>query len=474
MLMKVSKYLIAMSAFLLSTASLAVNPIVQTIYTADPAPMIYKDKVYIYTGRDEDGSTWFTMKEWRCYSSSDMVNWTDHGPIASLATFKWAKADAWAAQAIERDGKFYLYVPVNQNPTATGKEGMALGVAVADSPTGPFKDALGHPLVFDTWGDIDPSVFVDDDGQAYLYWGNPDLKYAKLNKDMVSIDTRIGNNGVVRVPLTVESFGERTKTDRATSYEEGPWPYKRNGLYYMMFAGGPVPEHLAYSTGPTATGPWTYRGIIMPTQGGSFTNHGGIIDFKGHSYLVYHNGALPGGGGFTRSASIEEFKYNADGSIPTINMTSAGVNAVASLDPYQRTEAETIAWESGVETARDEDGTVYVHDIDDGDYIRVMNVDFTSSGASSFNARVQTRMGVSLPKDAAIELHLDSVDGPLVGMLPLKDTRGKWRSEKTTVKDALGTHDLFFVFKGNDQAKNVLKFDSWQFTKKVEKGKPGE
>ena len=151
--------------------ALAVNPIVQTIYTADPAPMVHNGTLYVYTGHDEDKSTWFTMKDWRCYSTTDMVNWTDHGSPLSAIDFSWVKADAWAGQCIERNGKFYYYVPMNQK---TG--GMAIGVAVSDSPTGPFKDALGHPLVFDRSGDIDPTVFIDDDGQAYLYWGNPDLQ----------------------------------------------------------------------------------------------------------------------------------------------------------------------------------------------------------------------------------------------------------------------------------------------------------
>ena len=233
------------------------------------------------------------MKDWHCYSTKDMVNWTDNGSPLGFADFSWARSDAWAGQVIERNGKFYDYVPMNQKGS-----GMAIGVAVSDSPTGPFKDVLGHFLVFDKSGDIDPTVFIDDDGQAYLYWGNPVLKYVKLNADMISYDTTIGDKGVVRMPMTVEAFGKRSKDDRPSAYEEGPWLYKRNGLYYMVHAGGPVPEHIAYSTSSKPTGPWEYRGVIMSTQGGSFTNHPGVVDYKGHSYFFYHNGALPGGGGF--------------------------------------------------------------------------------------------------------------------------------------------------------------------------------
>ena len=238
----------------------AINPIVQTIYTADPAPLVHGDTVYLYAGHDEDDALHYKMLDWRLFSSKDMVNWTDHGSPLSLEDFSWANSSAWAGHTIERDGKFYWYVPVGQT-----SGGMAIGVAVAGRPTGPFKDPLGKPLVFDNFGDIDPAAFIDDNGQAYLMWGNPTYKYVKLNEDMISYDKSFADNGIFRHPMTVEAFGKRTTPDRPSSFEEGPWIYKRNGTYYNFFAGGPVPEHLAYSTGPSPDGPWTYGGVIMPT-----------------------------------------------------------------------------------------------------------------------------------------------------------------------------------------------------------------
>jgi len=112
--------------------SSAQNPIIQTIYTADPAPMVWNDRLYLYTTHDADASTWFTMDDWRVYSTNDMVNWTDHGVILSYSDFEWAKGDAWAAQCIERNGKFYLYVPMISRENNRG----AIGVAVADTPRG--------------------------------------------------------------------------------------------------------------------------------------------------------------------------------------------------------------------------------------------------------------------------------------------------------------------------------------------------
>ena len=344
------KLLVAVTLAVAAINCHALNPIVQTIYTADPAPVVHDGVCYLYVDHDEDVlvKNFFTMKDWRCFSSTDMVNWTDHGVVATLRNFKWAESGwgggfengAWALQTIERDGKWYMYCPL---------QGRGIGVLVStNGPFGPFTDPIGKPLI---GGDnIDPTVFIDDGGQAYLCWGNPKCWYVKLNKDMISYDASIGDKGKVVYDMTVEAFGKRTKDDpqRLTTYEEGPWLYKRNALYYLIFAAGPISEHIGYSTGPSPTGPWKYGGVVLPTQGGSFTDHPGVVDYKGKTYLFYHNAALPGGGGFHRSVCVDEMKFNPDGSIVQMNMTKEGVPPVATLDPYQRVEAETIAWESGV------------------------------------------------------------------------------------------------------------------------------
>lgn len=429
----------------------AQNPIIQTIYTADPAPMVHNDTVWLFTGHDEDKSTWFTMKDWHAFSSTDMVNWTHHGSPISLKTFSWATKDAWAGQCIYRNGKFYWYVPVN-----TKNQGMSIGVAVSDRPNGPFVDALGKPLVHSGNGDIDPTVFIDDDGQAYLYWGNPYLKYVKLNEDMISY-----SGEVVTVPLTKEGFNVRYKDadKRPSAYEEGPWLYKRKGLYYLLYPAGGVPEHLAYSTSTSPTGPWQYRDTIMPVikRGGAFTNHPGVIDYKGRSYFFYHNGALPGGGGFTRSVAVEEFNYNEDGTIPRITNTVEGVKPVRNLNPFIRQEAETIAWEQGIETETSADAGVYVTDIDNGDYIKVRSVDFRK-GAKSFEANV-----ASVTNSGNIEIRVDSLTGPLLGTCNIKNTGGlqSWITQSSAVKKVKGVHDVYFVFKGGEG--DLFNFNWWRF-----------
>jgi arabinoxylan arabinofuranohydrolase len=239
------KWVVSAVSALAAINSYALNPVIQTIYTADPAPVVHGGTLYLYTSHDEDQlvKNFFTMKDWRCFSTTDMVNWTAHGAVASLYDFKWANSGwgggfengAWAVQGIERDGKWYLYCPL---------QGRGIGVLVADNPLGPFTDPIGKPLIGGKYDSIDPTVFIDDNGQAYLCWGNPRCWYVKLNKDMISYDTSIGDQGLVVQDMTVEAFGKRSKQDaqRATTYEEGPWLYKRNGIYYLFFAPVPFPS----------------------------------------------------------------------------------------------------------------------------------------------------------------------------------------------------------------------------------------
>ncbi len=443
-----------------TAAASAQNPVVQTCYTTDPAPMVHDDTFYIYTGHDENGADFFWMQEWRVYSSKDMVNWTDHGSPLAIEDFKWADDRAWAPQCVERDGKFYFYVPLHSSLTGA----MAIGVAVGDTPVGPFKDAIGAPLVDGSWDYIDPTVFVDDDGQAYLYWGNPEIYYVKLNRDMISFEGEVR-----KVEQTVEGFGApavklRDKNVKYKDmYTEGPWFYKRGGKYYLLYAAGGVPEHISYSMSDSPEGPWKYMGEIMPLHDtGSFTNHCGVADFRGHSYFLYHTGRLPGGGGFGRSVAIEEFKYNPDGTFPVIHPTDEGVSPLAVFNPYRRVQAETIAYSSGVTTEPNARTGVYVADIHNGDWIEVRNVDFGPGGPSRFKASVASAL-----RGGAIEVRMDSVAGPLVARINVPGTGG-WENWKTLEAKALmevpGVHDIYFVFTGRKGPK-LFNFDWWEFKK---------
>lgn len=434
-------------------AATAQNPIIQTQYTADPAPMVWNGRLYIYTTHDEDGSSWFTMDEWRVYSTDDMVNWTDHGAVLDYTDFEWGRSDAWAPQAIERNGKFYLYVPLTSKT-----EGGSIGVAVADSPYGPFYDPLGKPLVRSGNGDIDPSVFIDEDGQAYLYWGNPNNYYVKLNEDMISYSGEI-----VRVPMTEESFGRREgDARRNTLYEEGPWLYKRAAIYYLFWPGGPLPEHIGYSTADSPTGPWKYGGVVMPAQGGAFTNHPGVVDFGGKTWFFYHNAGLPGGGGFNRSICVQELKFNPDGSVVQMDMTEQSVaQGLTVLNPYRKTEAETIAFSEGFKSAENDQVGVFVTANHDGSYIKVRDVDFRQTGATKFTARIATTHNDPI----RIEIRLGGVEGELLGSIRVPRTGGsdRWALRTIDVPKTTGVHDLYFVVRGQP-ASHLMYFDYWMFS----------
>lgn len=434
---------------------MAQNPIIQTKFTADPAPMVYKDTVYLYTSHDEDdaapGMGKFLMKNWLLYTSVDMVNWTDHGAVASLKDFTWGKQDngAWAPQCVEQGGKFYLYCPV---------QGSGIGVLVSDSPYGPFKDPLGKKLIEDDhiWNDIDPTVVKDDNGDAYLYWGNPNLWYVKLNKDMISY-----SGEVMKVPGVGRERNQPNPD--AFHYQEGPWGYKRNGHYYMAYASTCCPEGIGYAMADGPTGPWEYKGYIMKPNSKSSGNHPGIIDYKGKSYVFGFNYRL----NFMltkmhherRSVCVEELNFNPDGTIIEVPWWSeTGVKPVGVLNPFKRTEAETIAWSQGLKTAKGTNG-MYVTDIDNDDYIEVRAVDL-GKGAKKFVASVAANS-----TGAEIEIHIDSPTGALLGSLKIKGTGSAttWETQSCDIKKQRGIHDVYFVFKGTGS--NLFNFDWWKFSK---------
>ncbi len=425
----------------LSVPVFAQNPIISTMFTPDPAPFVYGDKVYLFTDHDEDGrNADFNMKDWLLFSTEDMVNWTYLGTQVTTATFSWARQGqrAWASQGVERDGKWYWYVCCN---IATG--GDALAVAVADDPQGPWRDAIGKPLA-EGFGFIDPTVFIDDDGRAYLFWGNKGLWYGELNDDMVSF-----KDGWKEVPgyRDPKSFGElqskmnwaRGRNEMMTQFEEGPWLMKRNGIYYLSYPAGGVPEHMAYSTAPTVHGPWTYRGRIMDEAENSFTIHGGNITFKGRDFMFYHN---------------------EDGSIPFIPFTKEGVvTPIKNLDPYKRVEAETMAEARGLKNDRLAGRDHYVTDIHDGDWMRVRSVDFKDCGQKLVTVVVGRQRG-----KGTIEFHIDNMEGEPFCTVPVNtDNAGFPTASFSYLIDTnvTGVHDLYIVFRC--ETPEPFTFDWWQF-----------
>lgn len=288
------------------------NPIITDKYTADPAAIVYQDTVFLYVGHDEaePGYGFYNLNEWLVYSSTDMVNWKEYDVPLRAEDFEWASGDAWAAEVIEKDGKFYWYVTV----THAEIEGKAIGVAVSDSPTRPFEDARGSALVTNdmttnteiTWDDIDPTVFIDDDGQAYMFWGNTVLYYSKLKDNMIELEGEI-------------------QTIDLPNFTEAPWVHKKNGYYYLSYA-YQFPEKTAYAMATDIEGPYYFQDILNEVAGNTNTNHQAIIEYKGKDYFIYHTGVIPTqGGSFRRSVSIDYLYYNPDGTMKRVIMTTEGV-----------------------------------------------------------------------------------------------------------------------------------------------------
>jgi beta-xylosidase len=343
------------------------NPIFKDVFTADPTALAVGDTLYVYVGHDEakDGEM-FNMKEWLCYSTQDMRTWTSHGPVLRPTDFKWAVRDAWASHVTEKDGKFYFYTTVQHDKTKPGK---AIGVAVSDSPTGPFVDARGSALITDDmtpsdrhWDDIDPAVFIDDDGTAWMFWGNPYLYYVRLKPNMIEID---GSIGKVDVP----------------NYTEGPWLHKRGDIYYLTyaaFAHQGMAEKICYATAPSITGPWTYQGILTGHAKNSYTIHPAIVEFKGQWYFFYHNAALTidgvKGALGRRSVCVEYLYYNPDGTIQPITQTVEGVSLPPK--PMASESADSAALPVQAECARN---PVIWADVPDIAMIRVGDTYYMSS-----------------------------------------------------------------------------------------------
>jgi arabinoxylan arabinofuranohydrolase len=426
------------------------NPIIQTKFTADPAPMVYNDTVYLYTGHDEDDAIGFKMQNWLLFTSTDMVNWTDHGVIASLKNFKWVSVDngAWAPQCVRRNGKFYLYCPM--------PGGVGIGVLVANSPYGPFRDPIGKPLIKNSNSDIDPTVIIDDDGQAYMYWGNPKVYWVKLNEDMISYSGEI-----MQEPTTPKN------------YQEGPWVWKRNSHYYLAYASTCCPEGIGYAMGDSPTGPWEYKGMIVDASKKTRGNHPGIIEYKGKSYCFGHSYDLLK---LTttkfyerRSVDMDEVVYNPDGTIQNRPYWSdEGPEQVGRLNPFKRVEAETMAWSEGLKTMFETEwegdfewargkkiaDRLFVTSIHNGDYIKVRGVDF-SKGAKSVEVSAASLYG------GKIEIRTDKIDGSIIATVDINTSRegGIWKTFSAPVKSVSGVHDLYFVFKGE---KDLFNFDWWK------------
>jgi len=299
MIGRMARLAFATLALALAAPALAQKPILPDFH-ADPSAHEWDGRYWIYPSHDLPGSKDWDMVDWHAFSSTDLVNWIDHGVIFSLKDIPWAKRWAWAPDAMKRNGKYYFYVTADDQ----------IGVGVSDKPYGPFEDPLGKPLI--ARGEsgtrvMDPAIFVDDDGQAYLYFGQNAARVVRLKEDMVTRD-----GPIVEIPLR--------------NFHEGIWMHERNGVYYLSYCAlegdGELKNKLAYSTSRSPLGPFEYRGVFMDNR--SRNVHHSIVDFGGQWYLFYH---VQGPSWFERRVTAEYLEHGPDGAIRPVAMTKEGVRA---------------------------------------------------------------------------------------------------------------------------------------------------
>lgn len=306
--------ILAVFAVVAATASslMADNPILKNIFTADPSAHLYEGKVFIYPSHDQDEAQGFNMVDYHVFSSTNLVDWTDHGVALDVKDVPWAKKQMWAPDCAYKDGTYFFYFPAKDK---AGK--FRIGVATSPSPAGPFKP---EPNPIEGSFSIDPCVFIDDDGAAYMYFGG--LKGGQTDSPWVA-----------RLKPNMKEFAEEPKRIEGLDFFfEGAWMNKINGTYYLSYSTGNMnkdyrPSAIAYATSDSPYGPFKYRGVILKSVG-IWTNHHSIINLKGDWYIFYHNGALPGGGKHKRSVCLDRLYFNPDGTIQMVEPTKEGVPAV--------------------------------------------------------------------------------------------------------------------------------------------------
>ena len=447
-------FFLLLSALLagLAQSAPAANPIITTAYSADPSGHVFGNRLYVYPSHDRNNAQVYDMSDYHVYSTDDMANWQDHGVILSLDQIPWAKGHLWAPDCGFYKGTYYLYFPADD----TGKYHFRIGVATSKSPTGPF---VAEPQPILGTGGIDPSVFIDDDGTPYLIWSGGGPRLCRLMPDMKTLD------------------GTPVRLDGCDNFFEGPWLFKRAGLYYLTYPAfmphgsgrGGSGQHYDYATAKTVNGPYTYKGTFTQSAPGTGNIHGSQVEWQGHWYCFYHDASLSLGNrksGFRRSIRVDEMEFGPDGSLLPLKWTDSGPTKIKNLNPFVRCEAETLAKTAGpvgpesVSTEACAEGGVDLGGIGDGAWAEYANVDF-GSGAKAFTARI-----ASPGTDGRIELHLDRRDGPLVGVCFVPKTGG-WQTWQTASCRALrtaGVHELFLVFHGSGTG-GLFNFNWFQFTK---------
>ena len=418
-----------------ATAASATNPLIMDQFTADPTARMFEGKIYIYPSHDikappgyKGKPNWFVMEDYHVFSSENLTDWQDHGAIVSQSGVAWVDPSAyamWAPDCVFKDGKYYFYFP------AIAKSGgFRIGVAVADKPYGPFKP-MDTPI--EGVKGIDPSVLIDKDGSAYLYYSLNKIFVARLKPNMREIEGE---------PQVIDNLPTK-------GLLEGPFVFERNGIYYLTYPHVEnKTERLEYATSKSPLGPFKQQGVILDeSRSGCWTVHHSILDYMGQSYLFYHDKDLSPAFDKNRAIRADKLFFNADGTIRKVTPTLRGVGPVKAgseiqIDRYSDTSGAGIAvsfvdegnphagWKTTFSAAKS--------------WVRFNEVDFGRGAQKLIEVRAK-----SVPK-GALEIRLDKPDGPAIGHVEV-DKGTDWTIASGAVQSVpAGVHDLFVTQAGAD------------------------
>lgn len=309
--------ILALSMCLIATGLFAQNPIITDQYSADPTARVFGNRVYVYPSHDIPPSpgkgrpSWFLMEDYHVFSSDNLVDWTDHGMIIHQNKVPWVKPESysmWAPDCIYSNGKYYFYFPSIPSDTTNSGRGFKIGVAVSDKPSGPF---MPESTPIKGVNGIDPNVFIDKDGQAYLYWSQGHIYGAKLKENMLELASE---------PIILQELPTK-------GLKEGPFVFERNGIYYMTYPHVEnKTERLEYAIGNSPMGPFKFTGVIMDeSPEGCWTNHHSLLSFKDQWYLFYHHNDLSPQFDKNRSVRIDSLFFEPNGTIRKVIPTLRGV-----------------------------------------------------------------------------------------------------------------------------------------------------
>ena len=424
------------------------NPLIRDQFTADPSARVFGNRVYIFpshdilANKDKGRMGWFCMEDYHVFSSENLTDWTDHGTIVKQNKVNWVKPDSysmWAPDCIERHGKYYFYFPSTVKDSITNTSGFTIGVAIADKPEGPYKT---EPLPIKGVKGIDPNVFIDKDGQAYLYWSQGNIYAAKLKENMLDLDSEV---------ITLGELPTK-------GLKEGPYVFERNGVYYLTYPHVEnKTERLEYAISDNPLGPFKVTGVIMdesPT--GCWTNHHSIIEFKNQWYLFYHHNDYSPSFDKARSIRADKLSFNADGTIQKVTPTLRGIGLSDAtkeiqLDRYSSLSEKGTSIEF-IDTTNTFKGWKTVFNEPES-WVEYNQVDFGKKRLKSIIIKSKSNNGGTL------EVRTNAVNGPIIAKLNVPKS-SDWHETKTRLINFEGnTQNLFVISK----TKNNLEVDWIKF-----------